>query len=342
MAAGKFSAEIIQATEPLNLDYGLSLIPRLKIRLSFTRSDISSVKPINEWQLKLSLTNYLRDSLSITLSDGDLVVEKFRDLKKRKRFEPVASGVLFLWDLGFLKRELKEERRSLEERFNEWKGFVVGKMDGVELNVEGLMLKLCADVPVGDDLCKMEAIWKEFFAVKSRGYGSRNIVHPDTLIMEGVPSRWFAEPRVSSKVSVLVTHTIFSNFGKIRNLDFVGNNDLGKAVQDIGRDITSALQCKVWVQYERFDSFYNAVKAFCGRSMQKEGSRLKANYRIDWDKEGYFMEVNVRRRAYENRIQEEMKHMQPIGRPFKSESVVPKAQFPTSGIDGQNGEKAIS
>lgn len=39
---------------------------------------------------------------------------------------------------------------------------------------------------------------------------------PDTIILRGVPSRWFAEPRVSSKPSMLVTHTIFSTFGKIR------------------------------------------------------------------------------------------------------------------------------
>ena len=39
---------------------------------------------------------------------------------------------------------------------------------------------------------------------------------PDTIILRGLPSRWFAETRVSSKPSMLVTHTIFSTFGKIR------------------------------------------------------------------------------------------------------------------------------
>lgn len=36
------------------------------------------------------------------------------------------------------------------------------------------------------------------------------------MILRGVPSRWFAETRVSSKPSMLVAHTIFSTFGKIR------------------------------------------------------------------------------------------------------------------------------
>lgn len=51
------------------------------------------------------------------------------------------------------------------------------------------------------------------------GY-SRGRLEPDTIVIRGVPSRWFAEPRVSSKPSMLVTHTIFSTFGKIRYFFF--------------------------------------------------------------------------------------------------------------------------
>lgn len=48
------------------------------------------------------------------------------------------------------------------------------------------------------------------------GYSRGGRQEPDTIVLRGVPSRWFAEPRVSSKPSMLVTHTIFSTFGKIR------------------------------------------------------------------------------------------------------------------------------
>ena len=50
------------------------------------------------------------------------------------------------------------------------------------------------------------------------GYPRNGREEPDTIILRGVPSRWFAEPRVSSKPSLLVTHTIFSTFGKIRHV----------------------------------------------------------------------------------------------------------------------------
>lgn len=51
------------------------------------------------------------------------------------------------------------------------------------------------------------------------GFSRSGKQEADTIILRGVPSRWFAEPRVSSKPSMLVTHTIFSTFGKIRHVN---------------------------------------------------------------------------------------------------------------------------
>lgn len=42
------------------------------------------------------------------------------------------------------------------------------------------------------------------------------------------------------------------------------------------------------VQFEKYNDFVNAMKAFCGRSMEKEGTRLKADYELTWDKIGFF------------------------------------------------------
>lgn len=54
------------------------------------------------------------------------------------------------------------------------------------------------------------------FVYYCTGYNRSSRQQPDTIILRGVPSRWFAEPRVSSKPSMLVTHSIFSAFGQIR------------------------------------------------------------------------------------------------------------------------------
>ncbi|XP_028118364.1 uncharacterized protein LOC114315920 [Camellia sinensis] len=185
-----------------------------------------SVKSLDEWQLKRSLTDFLKSSFSLTVPEDDIVVRKFKDLKKRKRDDPVAQGALFICDLGFLSKfsrseilhgiDGEDDVKEREKKFLDWRRSVVGKTDGIELNLEGVKFRLTVSVPESDDF-GMRKKWEELNAFGNRGYSrGRRQQQPDTIVLEGVPSRWFAEPRVSSKPSMLVTHTIFSAFGKIR------------------------------------------------------------------------------------------------------------------------------
>ncbi|QHO37912.1 A-kinase anchor proteinB [Arachis hypogaea] len=117
---------------------------------------------------------------------------------------------------------------------------LVEKMNGIELNLEGVKFKLDVAVPVSDDFEAMKKDWEQFFAFDTRGY-YRGKREPDTIILRGVPSRWFAEPGVSSKPSMLVTHTIFSTFGKIRNINVAEDDDPGKDANEDSGDLVSGL-----------------------------------------------------------------------------------------------------
>ncbi|XP_028080311.1 uncharacterized protein LOC114281925 [Camellia sinensis] len=181
-----------------------------------------SVKPLDEWQLKCSFTDFLKSSFSLTVPEDDIVVRRFKDLKKRKRDDPVTHGVLFIRDLGFLSKfsrskilhgiDGEDNVKELEKKFLGWRRLVVGKTDGIELNLEGVKFRLTASVPESDDF----GMTKEWEKLNAFGYsrGGRQ-QQPNTIVLKSVPSRWFADPRVSSKPSMLVTHTIFSVFGKI-------------------------------------------------------------------------------------------------------------------------------
>ena len=79
-------------------EQGLSLRPRLRFNLSFTRSHIS-LKPFDEWQLRQSLLSFLHNSLSISVPDTDLSIRRNKDLKSTLREDAVASGLLYIWDL---------------------------------------------------------------------------------------------------------------------------------------------------------------------------------------------------------------------------------------------------
>ncbi|XP_047341536.1 uncharacterized protein LOC124945190 [Impatiens glandulifera] len=284
--------ESLPPTETLELDNGLSLLTRVKLLLTVNRADFS-IKPLDEWLLKSSLCNFLKTS-SIVVTEADIQLRRFKDIKKRKREDPVADGALFIRDSNSLTKALPSQASdvsdvmALERKFLDWRRSLVKKMDGIELNLEGTKFKLTVSMPKSDDLEGMRKEWEEFYAFGSRGHIRGGKHAPDTIVVRGLPSRWFAEPRVSAKPSMLVTHTIFSTFGKIRNINVAEDHDLGKNGDEDILDIVSGLQCKIVVQFEKEKDFCNALRVLCGRSMQKEGSSLRADYEVTWDKNEVF------------------------------------------------------
>ncbi|CAG7889093.1 unnamed protein product, partial [Brassica rapa] len=297
------SLEELSPLETLEIEKGLALVSRVKLSLTIHPLVPSVSKPIDEWQLKRSLIDFLKNSTfpSVTISEEDIVVRRHRDLKKRKRDEPVAHGSLLIRDLGFLEGKKKKKKdddddaKGLEKKFVEWRKVLVEKMNGIEVNLEGVKYTLTVVLPVSDDFERLKKDWEEFYAFGHPREGRREA---DTMIVRGVPSRWFAETRVSSKPSMLVAHTIFSTFGNIRNFNVAEDDNLGKDADEYSGDLVSGLYCKIVVQFEKYNDFVNAMKAFCGRSMQKEGTRLKADYELTWDKVGFFQNS---RRASDHR-----------------------------------------
>ncbi|XP_076957786.1 uncharacterized protein LOC143633350 [Bidens hawaiensis] len=258
---------------------GVGAVPRLKLNLTVHRSD-ASVKPLDDWQLKSSLIDFLNSSFSLTFPDDDLRIRKFKDANKRKRDDPVASGTLFIRDLTIL---------SKIEQDSEWKKTVVGKLDGIELSLAGVRFRLSVELPKSDDFDLMRKDWEDLNSTAfDRGHSRGRKRDPDTIVLRGVPSRWFAETRVSSKPSMLVTHTIFSALGKIRNLDVAEDDGIGNDADEDDEDIVRGLLCKIVVRFEDHKEFSKALKVLCGRSLQKQGSRLKADYEVSWDKDGIF------------------------------------------------------
>ncbi|KAJ4839014.1 hypothetical protein Tsubulata_031130 [Turnera subulata] len=285
--------ESLPPTETLEIENGLSLVPRIKLNLTVRPSSPSSAtKPIDEWKLKRALIDFLKTSLSVSVAvpESDLDIKRFKDLKKRKRDDPLAHGTLCIRDLGFLNSKTRpyEEEEDAQKKFLGWREYLVEKMDGIELNLQGDKYKLSVSIPDSDDFAAMKKAWEEFYAFGNRGNSRGGRQEADTIVIRGVPSRWFAEPRVSSKPSMLVTHTIFSTFGKIRNLNVSEDDDRGKDSGEDGGDIIPGLHCKIVVQFEKHRDFHNALRVLSGRSLQKQGSQLKADYEVTWDKDGFF------------------------------------------------------
>lgn len=184
--------ESLSPTETLEIENGLTLVPRAKLMLTIYPTSPSVTKSIDEWRLKRALIEFLKTSLSIsiTIPEEDLEIRRLKDLKKRKRDDPVAHGNLFIRDLGFLNNTNKKKGdnpveedeendvKVLEKKLSDWRKYIVEKMDGIELNLEGVKYRLSVSVPVSDEFDKMKKDWEEFYAFGNRGF-TNNLLNFD-------------------------------------------------------------------------------------------------------------------------------------------------------------------
>lgn len=179
------SLEELSPAENLEIENGVSLVSRVKLCLTIHSLIPSVSKPIDEWQLKRSLIGFLKSSVfpSVTVPEEDIVVRRHKDLKKRKREEPVAHGSLFIRDLGFLEGKKRREKKKvddeddvkrdvkeLEKKFIDWRKVLVEKMNGIELSLEGVKYKLSVVLPVSDDFERLKKDWEEFYAFGNLGF----------------------------------------------------------------------------------------------------------------------------------------------------------------------------
>lgn len=183
-AARRRSLNSLGPTETLEIGGGLALSPRVKLMLTFYRSD-PAVKPIDEWKLKVALLDFLRSSpLSFSIPDEDLLLRRRPDLHKRKRDEPVATGILYVRNLGFLEvkneQGREEDERARRKIFLDWRSSFVDRLAGIDLNLEGVKFKMSVEIPPADDFEQLKKLWEDCYA--SKFLDSRNDVL--SLILE--------------------------------------------------------------------------------------------------------------------------------------------------------------
>ncbi|MQL70203.1 hypothetical protein Taro_002514 [Colocasia esculenta] len=300
--------QALPPTETLELGVaGLSLSPHLKLLLTFFRTD-PSVRPVDEWQLRRALLGFLREPLALSVPEEDLLVHKRPDLHKRKREEPVASGTLFVRDLGFLKKnddkykgsvvggqgsEEGEDVEGLRKKFLEWRDGFVGRLDGIELNLEGVKFRLGVEMPPSEDFDRLKKSWEDFYANQSSANRKQQLKIFDRSVEISWGKGILLGGSSIDRTRLWSLACLPDGLQSRGNLNVACNDDPSKKEENKG-DILSGLHCKVWVQFENYDDFCTATRVLCGRSMQKEGSRLKADYEVSWDRDGFFRCIQQR------------------------------------------------
>lgn len=54
-----------------------------------------------------------------------------------------------------------------------------------------------------------------------------------------------------------------------RNLNIANDDEIEAKEDGVNKELISGLNCKVWVQFENYDDFHDAMKMLCGRSLEK-------------------------------------------------------------------------
>ena len=205
----------------VNLPAQLYLLPYRLSRLSVTRKD-GLPKTVNEWELKEAIHAQVRKCMSShpqadalePMKEKDLKVKWSDGLDQSKKGEPIAFASLTLWgSQASQQRDPATAGQCDADRLHAVVADVIKSMEGWEFRVAGVRLVCRATDDQLAGSAAFEAMEAEWTASSGAG---RPASPPDTLRVCGVPSRWLAEERVSSKPSLLVAHTVFSALGPVR------------------------------------------------------------------------------------------------------------------------------
>lgn len=164
--SGSFEAAMGVSSSPdgvIELSEGLSLVPCTVVALSFVRADVS-VKPVDEWELKVGLMAMFKKRFGLVVPDRDLVVHREKNYFKRRRDEPIADGTLHLWGSvpGGEAAKARHEGADFGKHF-------VENVNGLEISVGGLKLKCLAVIKETNDFDALKRSWEAVFGPRRGG-----------------------------------------------------------------------------------------------------------------------------------------------------------------------------
>jgi len=55
-------------------------------------------------------------------------------------------------------------REQEEEKYFEWRSTLVQKLEGIELNLEGVKFRMTVEIPSSDDFRTMKKTWEDFYS----------------------------------------------------------------------------------------------------------------------------------------------------------------------------------
>eukprot|EP00741_Cyanophora_paradoxa_P005099 tig00000857_g4941.t1 len=207
----------------------------------------------------------------------------------------------------------------------------VKKVDGRRVFLRGVEFKAEAEENRPAEYAAIQREWERVFygggmkGAKRRFEDLSPGERPDTIVLSGLPSRWFVDdapqpapseagpaepapaappPASSSSTapatgrtsrlrgpSLRVLRTVFSKFGRIRNVEISEVPRTGK--ESVEEEFERAMNFLVHVQFFEYADFCRAVRTFASRALHKEGASFICYFKLDFDRTKRFLDSSA-------------------------------------------------
>ncbi|XP_013361072.1 PREDICTED: A-kinase anchor protein 17A [Chinchilla lanigera] len=258
------------------------------------------LKPITKMTISVALPQLKQPGKSISNWE---VMERLKGMVHSHQFSTLRISKS---TMDFIRFEGEVENKSLVKSF-------LACLDGKTIKLSGFsdILKVRAaefkiDFPTRHD-------WDSFFRDAKDMNETLPGERPDTIHLEGLPCKWFAQKESGSeKPSEEVLLRVFQRFGEIRNVDIPMLDPYREEMT--GRNFHTFsfgghLNFEAYVQYCEYAGFIQAMSALRGMKLMHKGEDGKAvacNIKVSFDSTKHLSDASIKKRQLERQKLQEL------------------------------------
>ncbi|XP_054831105.1 A-kinase anchor protein 17A [Eublepharis macularius] len=258
------------------------------------------LKPITKMTISVALPQLKQPGKSISNWE---VMERLKGMVQTHQFSTLRISKS---TMDFIRFEGEVENKSLVKSF-------LACLDGKTIKLSGFsdILKVRAaeykiDFPTRHD-------WDSFFRDAKDMNETLPGERPDTIHLEGLPCKWFAQKDSGSeKPSEEVLIKVFSKFGDIRNVDIPMLDPYREEMT--GRNFHTFsfgghLNFEAYVQYQEYAGFIKAMNALRGMKLMfkgEDGKAVACNVKVSFDSTKHLSDASIKKRQLERQKLQEL------------------------------------
>ncbi|KAM6181065.1 A-kinase anchor protein 17A-like [Erethizon dorsatum] len=257
------------------------------------------LKPITKMTISVALPQLQQPGKSISNWE---VMERLKDMVHNHQFSTLRISKS---TMDFIRFEGEVENKSLVKSF-------LACLDGKTIKLSGFsdILKVHAtefkmDLPTHGD-------WDFFLNAKERNEMLPG-EWPDTIHLEGLPCKWFAQKESGSeKPSQEVLVRVFEKFGEIRNVDIPMLDPYREEMTSRNFHVFGFgghLNFEAYIQYCEHGGFLQAMSTLRGMKLMykgKDGKAVACNIKVSFDSTKHLGEASIKKRQLERQKLQEL------------------------------------